>query len=286
MFQVDNVKVVIVDDSPFTVSILQEILEHHGFKVVGSAASLEEVKSVVKETRPNLVTMDMSMPGTDGFECTRAVYEIDPDIKVIVISSMKYDEIVNEAIRHRVSAYIQKPIEEEEVMAAIKAIMAGDELFASLEESYFSAFKDAFAESVSKMGQDSVTFENEYDWEEPYTSEGIVITVGIIGKFSGKMSLSMSNQTAESLTASILKRDLQGYGDVANVLTEFANIVSGSACSVLNRQNKEYKLRVAPPSIIVGKNMRMSPPDFNSRTAIADTLSGKILLNAGFRRGS
>ena len=282
----DDIRVVIVDDSPFTVTILQEVLEHHGIKVVGSASSLAEVKKVVKEMRPNLVTMDMSMPGTDGFECTRAVYEIDPEIKVIVISSMKDDEIVNEAIRHRVSAYIQKPIEEEEVIAAINNIKADDLLYNLLNEDYFEIFKDAFKETIGKMAGCDLTYESEYIWKDEFASEGIVVTVGIIGKFSGKMFLSMSNQVAEELAATILKRELKGYGDVANVLTEFANIVSGNAGSTLNRKKKEYSLRIAPPSIIVGKNMRMSPPDFITHTAIADTTFGKMLLNIGFKRGN
>ena len=285
MIGVNKIRVVIVDDSPFTVTILQEILEHHGFEVVGSADSLDEVKAVVKTTRPNLVTMDMSMPGTDGFECTRAIYEIDPEIKVIVISSMKDDEIVNEAIRHRVSAYIQKPLEEKEILAAIKEIMEADELFNSLRLAYFSDFKDALKEGISKMTPGGLTYEDEYLWEKEFTSEGIVVTVGIIGKFSGKMFLSMSNNTAEALASAILKRSIKGYGDVANVLTEFTNIVSGNASSMLNRKDRQYRLRVAPPSIIVGKNMLMSPPDFTTHTAVATTDFGKMMMNVGFRRG-
>lgn len=282
----DNCRVVIVDDSPFTVDILQEILEHHGFNVVGTASSLEEVKAVVKTTRPNLVTMDMSMPDTNGFECTRAVHEIDPTIKVIVISSMKDDEIVDEAVRHRVSAYIQKPVDEGEVIAVIKGILSKDELYNSLLEEYLQVFKDSLDDGVTKMAKSTLTFEKEYAWEKEFSSEGIVVIAGIIGKFSGKMFVSMSNQTAEALSAAIYRRELKGYGDIANILTEFTNIITGSACSKLNQMNREYSLRVAPPSIIIGKNMQMAPPDFTTYTTIADTEFGKIMLNVGFRRGS
>ena len=286
MFRVDEVRIVIVDDSPFTVTILREILEHHGFKVVGSAASLGEVKTIVNETRPNLVTMDISMPGTDGFECTRAVHKIDPDIKVIVISSMKDDEIVDEAIKHRVSACVQKPIEEEELIAAINGILADDKLFELLQKEYFKVFKDSFKEAFCKMAGKPITFESEYEWKKEFTSEGIVVASGIIGKFSGKMFLSMSNQLAEELAVAIFKRKLDSHGDLANVLTEFSNIVTGNACSALNMENREYSLRVAPPSIIVGKNIRMSPPDFITHTVIAETAFGKVLLNVGLKRGS
>ena len=66
-------KVLIVDDSIFSVSVLKDILEENGFEVVGDAASLEEVKREVIDKKPDLVTMDMTMPGTDGLECTREI---------------------------------------------------------------------------------------------------------------------------------------------------------------------------------------------------------------------
>ena len=282
----DNKRVVIVDDSPFTVEIIQEILVHHGFEVVGTAASLGEVKKVVAEVRPDLVTMDLAMPGTDGFECIRAIHEIDMDIKVIIISSMKYDEIVGEAIKLRVSSFIQKPIEEETLIAAIKGIKTADGLYDSFQDEYYEVFKDCLKDGLYKMTNSPLVHEQEYIWEEEFTSEGIVVTVGIIGKFPGKMFFNMSNQTAEAMTAAILKRSPRGYGDIANVLTEFANIVSGSACSILNSRQKEYNLRVAPPSMIVGKNMLMSPPDFVTHTAVSETSFGKVLLNIGFKRGN
>lgn len=55
------------------------------------------------------MTMDMTLPGTDGFECTRTVHDIDKSIKVIVISAMMDDELIKEAKANKISAYIQKP---------------------------------------------------------------------------------------------------------------------------------------------------------------------------------
>ena len=106
-----DVRIVIVDDSSFSIAFIKDILVRNGLDVVGEAGSLEEVKAVVKEKTPTLVTMDMTLPGTDGLECTRAVHEIDESIKVIVISSMMDDEIVKEAKKNKVSAYIQKPVD-------------------------------------------------------------------------------------------------------------------------------------------------------------------------------
>ena len=119
-----GIRVVVVDDSSFSIAFIREILEQNGFEVVGEAGTLEEVKEVVLEKRPSLVTMDMTLPGTDGLECTRAIHDIDRNIRVIVISSMKDDEIVKAAKDNRVSAYIQKPVDSEELIMAVNRIMA------------------------------------------------------------------------------------------------------------------------------------------------------------------
>ena len=68
-----EVKVLIVDDSPFQIALLTDVLTESGFEVVGEAKSLKEVIDAVTRVRPDLVTMDMTLPGTDGFECTRAI---------------------------------------------------------------------------------------------------------------------------------------------------------------------------------------------------------------------
>lgn len=103
-----DTRILIVDDSPFQIALLSDVLEEQGFEVVGQAMSLEEVKSEVKRTKPDLVTMDLTIPGTDGFECTKAVHDIDSNIKVIVVSSMMDEELINKAKKLGISGFIQK----------------------------------------------------------------------------------------------------------------------------------------------------------------------------------
>ena len=62
-----KVNILIVDDSPFQIAMLREILTENGFNVVGEAQSLEEVKSETARLKPDLVNMDMTIPGTDCF---------------------------------------------------------------------------------------------------------------------------------------------------------------------------------------------------------------------------
>jgi len=285
MHSMDKVRIVIVDDSPFSINILRDILEDNGFVVVGEAGTLQEVKEVVGEQRPALVTMDMTLPGTDGFECTRAIHEIDPNIKVIIVSSMLDDEIVRQAKDNKASAYIQKPVDPDELVMAINRVMASDELFGMLEAEFFPVFKEAMLDGMNRMTKTLLTYKEEYATNKEHISEGMTIIIGIIGKFSGRMLLDLSKDAANKIATSLLRREPKDANEVSAAMSEFANIVSGNACSVLNRKNKLLGLRVAPPSILHGEHVHISAASFSTTTAIATTEFGELLLNVGFIRG-
>ncbi|MDK2808618.1 MAG: hypothetical protein PWP24_1355 [Clostridiales bacterium] len=280
-----GIKIVIVDDSPFSIAFIRDILERNDFEVVGDAGSLEEVREVVERERPSLVTMDMTLPGTDGLECTRAIHAIDPNIKVIVVSSMMDEEIVEEAKRNKVSAYVQKPVDEGELITAIKRVMSSDELYEMLQAEYFEVFKEALRDGLNRMTKTILEYKEEYVCEKEYESNGMTIIIGIIGKFSGRMLLDLSKETATNMATTILRREPKDNNEVIAGLGEFANIISGNACSILNRKDKALGLRVAPPSILHGENVQISAPDFKTMTAVSETNFGDILLNVGFRKG-
>jgi len=280
-----KVKIVIVDDSSFSIAFIRNILEENGFEVIGEAGTLDEVKEVVADKKPTLVTMDMTLPGTDGLECTRAIHKIDKNIKVIVISSMMDEEIVREAKDNNVSAYIQKPVDTDELVTAINRITATEELYDYLQDEYFAAFKEGLLDGVNRMTKTLLTYKEEYPFNKEHASAGITVIIGIIGKFSGRMLVDMSKETANKLAGALLRREPKDINEMIAALAEFANIISGNACSILNKKSKALGLRVAPPSILHGDEVHISAPDFSTMTAKADTDYGEILLNAGFKRG-
>jgi len=281
-----DIRIVVVDDSAFSIAFIKNILGDNGFDVVGTAGTLEEVKTVVRDKNPTLVTMDMTLPGTDGLECTRAIHEIDENIKVIVISSMMDEEIVNEAKKNKVSAYIQKPIDADELITAINRVMASDELYHFLVEEYFAVFKEALMDGTNKMTKTILTYKDEYSSAEKHESAGMTIIIGISGKYSGRMLIDLSNETATNITTAIFKRDPKNDDEMMAALGEFANIIAGNACSVLNRKNKALGLRLAPPSILSGDSVLISAPTFETTTVKAETNFGELFLNVGFKKGA
>jgi len=280
-----SANIVIVDDSPFSIAVIRSILEDNGHTVVGEAGSLEDVKRVVLETKPDLVTMDMTLPGTDGLECTREIHKIDKNIKVIIISAMMDDEIVTAAQKNKASAYIQKPVDADELMTIINRIIGSEELFSILETQYPAVFKESLLDGLNKMTKTMLTYKNEYSHNIEHTSAGLTVIMGIIGKFSGRMLLDLDMKTAHNICYSIMKREPENNEEVIAAMGEFANIVSGNACSILNKNNKAFGLRVAPPTIMHGDQIHITSPAYNTFTAFAETNFGEISLNVGFQRG-
>jgi DNA-binding NarL/FixJ family response regulator len=281
----EGTKVVIVDDSPFSIAYIRGILERHGLNVVGEAGTLEAVKEVVKDKMPQLVTMDMTLPGTDGLECTRAIHEINKDIKVIVVSSMMDDEIVKAAKDNKVSAYVQKPIDEDNLMTAVSRVMESDALYQELSDKNIEIFKESLLDGINKMAKSLITYQDQYTCEREFESKGLTIIIGIIGKFSGRMLIDLSMKTAHELTAAIMRKETNTNEEVIAVIGELANIISGNACSVINRMNKAFGLRVAPPTIMHGESVSITTPGFYTTSVIGNSEFGEILLNVGFQRG-
>lgn len=281
----DKKRVVIVDDSDFSVLIIKDILEKNGFEVVGHAGSLEEVISVVSETKPDLVTMDITLPGTNGFECTKEIHKINKDIKIVIVSSMMDDEMLKKAKDYDVSGYVQKPIDEEEFILTIQRLIDDEELFKHFKNLYVPVFKEAFSDALNKMTKTTAKYKDEHLSSETMKSKGIAVVIGIIGKYSGRMILDMSIETATNLSNKMLKRECKQANEIIATVGEFANIISGNACSMLNRENKVFGLRVSPPSVFYGKSLNISSAKFKTSSINIDTEFGEMLLNIGFSRG-
>jgi CheY-like chemotaxis protein len=285
--KVKKIKVVIVDDSPFSITLLRDMLTESGFEVVGEASSLEETIEVVGKVRPDIVTMDMTMPGTDGFECTRAVHSIDPNINVIIVSSMMDDEIVRKARKNHVSGYIQKPADKEELALTINRITANEELYKELEELYYSVFKEGFLDVFNKMTKSIPKFGQEMASNSEKASKGISIVMGVIGKYSGRLLFDMSYETADKLSNDLLRRAPKNSQEMFNVIGEISNIIAGNACSVMNKKNKLFGLRVAPPTIFHGSSLTISKAELESiSVANIETNYGEIYMSIGFQRRS
>ena len=117
-------KVVIVDDSDFSRSIIRKMLTEEGVEIVGEAPSAESALVVIKEKKPNIVITDIVMPEVSGIELTEKINNSFSDIAVIVISSLSQEHIVLEAIGAGASDFIAKPIQKQQLIDSLEKIAA------------------------------------------------------------------------------------------------------------------------------------------------------------------
>ena len=120
------IEIMLVDDDDLVRTGIKRMLaDIPGIKVVAEANSGEDAIKLGRELRPNVVLMDVKMPGIGGFEATRKLVRLDPDIRVLIISSCDDDVYPSRLLQMGASGYLTKGASMGEMVKAIKAVHAG-----------------------------------------------------------------------------------------------------------------------------------------------------------------
>jgi DNA-binding NarL/FixJ family response regulator len=124
-------RIVLVDDQALVRGGFRSILDRQeDIDVVGEAGSGEEALAVCARERPHLVCMDIRMPGMDGIEATRRLMREESPPRVLVLTTFDLDAYVYEALRAGASGFLVKDAPPERLVAAVRSVAAGEELFA------------------------------------------------------------------------------------------------------------------------------------------------------------
>jgi len=122
----NTVKILIVDDHDLMRMGLSRILDDvDGFSVVGEASSGEEALTMCRALSPDLILMDVKMPGIGGVEATRRLLAVNEKAKVMAVTSCEDDLYPSRLLQAGASAYITKRTQPDEVIKAIKMVMSG-----------------------------------------------------------------------------------------------------------------------------------------------------------------
>lgn len=116
-------KVLIVDDAAFMRMMIKDILEKNGFEVVGEANNGIKAIELYKKEKPDVVTMDITMPDMDGIEAVKEIKSIDSDAKVIMCSAMGQQTMVMDAIKAGAKDFIVKPFQPDRVLESINKVI-------------------------------------------------------------------------------------------------------------------------------------------------------------------
>lgn len=125
-------RIVLVDDHEVVRLGLRALLEHHTqFEVIGDATTAKEAIDVVDRLHPDIVLMDIRLPGASGIEACEEITKMNPDTRVVMLTSYAEDEMLFSAIRAGASGYILKQIVGEDLIRALEAVGRGDALLDS-----------------------------------------------------------------------------------------------------------------------------------------------------------
>ena len=118
-------RVMVVDDSRVQEVQIRKMLEGTDYEVVSYCRSGEEALEQYDGVKPDVVTMDIIMPGMDGLETARAILEEYPDAKIVMVSSLAYDDTFEEARDIGAKAFIDKPFDGEKLLSALDQALSG-----------------------------------------------------------------------------------------------------------------------------------------------------------------
>ncbi len=116
-------KVLIIDDAKFMRMTLANLFKEHQFNVVGMAENGEEGVKLYKETSPDIVTLDITMPVMDGLQALKEIINFDPAAEVLMCSAMGQQKLVVKAIELGAKDFIVKPFDEKRVIETVNQII-------------------------------------------------------------------------------------------------------------------------------------------------------------------
>jgi len=126
-----TIRVILADDQPLVRAGLRRMIDPApGIDVAGEAGTGAEAVQLVRDTSPDVVMMDIRMPGMDGIEATQLIIAGDTHARVLVLTTFDHDDYVYGALRAGASGFLVKDMALEDILTAIRVVAAGDAIIA------------------------------------------------------------------------------------------------------------------------------------------------------------
>ncbi len=116
------IRVMIVDDALFMRKLYHNMLEKDDISIVAEAANGYEAIALYQETRPDVVLMDITMPGMPGIEALEEIMRIDPEARVIMSSAMGQEAFVRESVKKGARGFLVKPMVEATLLRMVRSV--------------------------------------------------------------------------------------------------------------------------------------------------------------------
>ncbi len=118
-------RILVCDDSAFMRMMLKRVLIDNGHEVVGEAGDGMEAVQLYRQHKPDLITMDITMPKMDGIQAVTHIHEEDPLVRIVMVTALGQRAIITDAINAGASDFIVKPFDNIQVIETIKKVLEG-----------------------------------------------------------------------------------------------------------------------------------------------------------------
>ena len=118
----EKTTIMVVDDSPFASKQIKDIVEENGYEVIGYAKSGEEGIRLYEELHPDIVVLDIIMPGIDGLETAQILMQNDPNVTILMLSSLCDSGTLEEVKSIGLKYLIPKPWEDDVLLATLEML--------------------------------------------------------------------------------------------------------------------------------------------------------------------
>lgn len=116
-------KILIVDDSRIIRRKIARCLDEHSLEIIGRASNGVEALAIFNAAQPDIVTMDLTMPEMDGIECVEKMVNLDPSVKILVVSALADKATAIEALKKGANGFLCKPFSDAQLSYALAELM-------------------------------------------------------------------------------------------------------------------------------------------------------------------
>ena len=275
----------VVDDSKISRMMISSMLAKTNFEVCAMAENAAHAIDVYAKTRPDVVTMDMNLPDADGIECSRRIHAMDSRCKIVMISAMKDAKLIMHGRLAGISSFLQKPVSTNELLDTLMILCQEHVgVNAVYRDSYVSTYAKVLQEGLQQIAGLESEIQVQEENSGPLSVSGVAVIIGIVGEPRGRVAFYMDENTMRGFAKAVLQQDEVTDFEAQAAVEESGNIIAGHGISRINDVIKDREMRLTPPGIISGTDIKLSNPELIAFNIKAKTSIGDIFMNIGFAR--
>ena len=275
----------VVDDSKISRMMISSMLAKTNFEVCAMAENAAHAIDLYAKTRPDVVTMDMNLPDADGIECSRRIHAMDSRCKIVMISAMKDAKLIMHGRLAGISSFLQKPVSTNELLDTLMILCQEHVgVNAVYRDSYVSTYAKVLQEGLQQIAGLESEIQVQEENSGPLSVSGVAVIIGIVGEPRGRVAFYMDENTMRGFAKAVLQQDEVTDFEAQAAVEESGNIIAGHGISRINDVIKDREMRLTPPGIISGMDIKLSNPELVAFNIKAKTSIGDIFMNIGFAR--